>query len=101
MAEQYDNTNRGILWPNDRKEKETQPDHKGTLNVEGKEYWISGWEKTTSKGEAISLSVQLKEESTGRNSEAWSNARDKLKKPDVVVEEVSDEPINLDDIPFN
>ena len=61
MSKQYDNTNTGVLFINDRKEKETHPTRKGSLNVEGKEYWLSGWDKETSKGETISLSLQAKD----------------------------------------
>ena len=59
---QYDNTNRGSLFKNDRKEKETHPDLKGSINIDGKEYWLSGWSKITSKGDKmLSLSVTPKE----------------------------------------
>jgi hypothetical protein len=57
----YDNNMKGILFNNDKKEKDTHPDFKGSLTVDGKEYWVSGWNKDTSKGPAISLSVQEKE----------------------------------------
>jgi hypothetical protein len=40
---QYDNTNTGMLSRNDRKEKDTHPDFKGFCDIEGTEYWISGW----------------------------------------------------------
>ncbi len=63
MSEQYDNTDKGALFRNDRKEKETHPDHTGTLNVGGKEYWLSAWVKTSKAGKKFfSLSVKPKEE---------------------------------------
>ena len=40
---QYDNTNTGMLSRNDRKETEKHPDFKGFADIEGTEYWISGW----------------------------------------------------------
>jgi len=46
----YDNTNRFSLFVNDRKEKDTQPDRTGTLNVDGVEYFIDGWLKTAESG---------------------------------------------------
>ena len=61
MSKQYDNTNTGVLFINDRKEKDTQPTRKGSINVEGKEYWLSGWDKQTSRGDTISLSIQAKD----------------------------------------
>jgi hypothetical protein len=60
MAE-YDNTNRGVLFINDRKQSDKHPDHKGSINVGGKEYWLSAWNKTGAKGDFISLSIELKE----------------------------------------
>ena len=60
---QYDNTNRGALFKNDRKEKESHPDLKGIINIDGVEYWLSGWSKVTQKGDKmLSLSVSPKEQ---------------------------------------
>jgi hypothetical protein len=41
----FDNTNRGMLFINKRKEKSTHPDYNGRINVNGTEYWFSGWIK--------------------------------------------------------
>jgi len=62
MAEQeYDNTNRGAIFKNDRKEKETHPDLGGTINVEGKDFYINAWKKESKKGVPFySLSVKEK-----------------------------------------
>lgn len=61
MSQQYDNTNRGVLFINDRKEQDNHPDRKGSINIEGKEYWLSAWNKETSRGDTISLSVTPKD----------------------------------------
>lgn len=60
----YDNTNTGIISKNDRKEKDSHPDINGTLNVEGVEYWINGWQKKRKSdgGTFYSLSVKRKQE---------------------------------------
>lgn len=60
----YDNTNKGIISKNDRKESENHPDINGTINVEGKDFWISGWKKTRSSDGApfYSLAVKPKQE---------------------------------------
>jgi hypothetical protein len=42
---QYDNRNRGSLWPNKKKEKETHADFTGTINVEGREFWFNAWRR--------------------------------------------------------
>lgn len=59
----YDTTNTGILSKNDRKEKDTHPDHKGQINVNGVEYWLSAWIKTRNDGSGkfFSLSVTPKD----------------------------------------
>ena len=59
----FDNTNTGILSRNDRKEKDTHPDFKGQINIEGREYWLSGWVKTKkdNSGKFFSLSVTPKD----------------------------------------
>jgi hypothetical protein len=57
----YDNTNRWTLNKNDRKEKDTHPDYKGSLNVDGVDYWLDGWIKDGANGKFISGSLKLKE----------------------------------------
>lgn len=61
MAE-YDNTNRGVLFKNDRKEKDSHPDYKGQINVGGDEFWLSAWIKDGQKGKFMSISIQEKEQ---------------------------------------
>lgn len=60
----FDKTNTGIISKNDRKEKDTHPDIRGDLNVEGVDYWISGWGKKRKDGSGTfySLSVKRKDE---------------------------------------
>lgn len=92
----YDSTDRGALFKNDRKEKDTQPDYRGDINVNGVDYWISAWLKEGKTGtKFMSLSVQLKED----HGNSYEQAREKLQKKDT-VHDVSDEPIDLNDIPF-
>lgn len=61
MAE-YDNTNRGALFKNDRKQKDTQPDYTGNTDIEGVEYRVSAWIKKSKSGQAfMSLAYTKKE----------------------------------------
>lgn len=69
---QYDNTNRGALFKNDRKEKESHPDYKGSINIDGVEYWLSGWKKESAKGPLLSLSVQPKDQQAAKPSKPAS-----------------------------
>lgn len=62
---QYDETNRGSIWKNDRKERETQPDFTGSLNVDGVDYWVSAWRRKADanpRAPALSFSVKPKEQ---------------------------------------
>ena len=64
---QYDNTNSGILTRNDKGDNDKRPDYRGSINVAGTEYWISGWirdgrEGTKLEGQKyLSLKVEAKE----------------------------------------
>ena len=62
MAKEYDNTDKGALFGNDRKrEGKKDPDLQGKLNINGQERWISGWffayEKDGQKRKGINLSL--------------------------------------------
>lgn len=57
MSQQYDRTNTGVLFENDRKETDKHPDMNGTININGVEHWFSGWWKQGSKGQFLSLSI--------------------------------------------
>ena len=57
----YDNTNRGSIGRNKRKEKDSHPDLSGKINIEGVDYWLSGWTKEANGERFISLSAKRKE----------------------------------------
>lgn len=61
----YDNTNRGQIWRNDKKTHDAQPDFRGSVNVDGVEYWVSAWKRkpdANPKSPALTFAVQAKEE---------------------------------------
>ena len=60
---QYDNTNRGTLFKNDKKTKDTDAEYKGQVNVNGVEYWLSAWVRESKKDgkKFFSLSVKPKD----------------------------------------
>lgn len=67
---EYDNSNRGSIFKNDKKEEEKHPDMTGSLNVNGTDYWISAWKKTSNAGTSfLSLSVRPKQETPRQSSQ--------------------------------
>jgi hypothetical protein len=59
----FDNTNRGSLFNNQvTKKSDTDPDYSGSININGAEFWLKGWIKTSkTKGtKFLSLSVRPK-----------------------------------------
>lgn len=83
---QYDNTNSGVLFKNDRKESEKHPDYTGKLNVNGEEFWLSAWIKTGQRGKFMSLSVKPKDMNASAPAKAAAGIA---------------EPYQDDAIPFN
>ena len=77
MAE-YDNTNSGALFMNDRRTKPSHPNFKGSCTIktpdgELVEYWVSGWEKSGKKGPFVSLAFEPKEQKESVASGAQSS----------------------------
>ena len=72
---EYSNENRGSLFKNDKKTEEKHPDMSGSINIDGTEYWISGWKKQSKAGTGfISLSVRPKEQ-TRQSSQPTSKSK--------------------------
>lgn len=61
---EYDNTNTGALFTNDKGDNPKRPDYKGNLNVNGVEYQLSGWNRQSKKsGESfLSLKIEPKQD---------------------------------------
>ena len=58
----YDNNMRGVLFKNDRKEKDTHPDYKGSCEINGEEMWMSALLKNGKNGTFMSFSFTPKEQ---------------------------------------
>lgn len=56
----YDNTNRGALFKNDKKSEDRDPDYRGNLNIDGKEFWLDAWINTAKKDGRKFMSLRAK-----------------------------------------
>lgn len=84
MTEYNKKDNQGAIFKNDRKEKDIHPDYKGSVVVNGVEYWVSSWINESKAGDKyMSLSLTKKEEKS-TSEERTQN----------------DDPIVDDEIPF-
>jgi len=80
---EYDNTNRGALFKNTRREKDSHPEYNGSINVDGHDYWISAWVKDGKSGKFFSLSVKRKDGTAERP--------EKQEKPQSFARDMDDE----------
>ena len=90
---QYDNTNTGALFINDRRQTENQPNAKGSVDIDGVEYWVSAWTKTSKSGQKFqSLAFTRKEQqqAPARPAQAKPAPTTPAFNPDVID----------DDLPF-
>lgn len=83
MAQDYDNTNRGSIWKNEKKETDNHPDFTGSLNVNGVEYWVSAWKRrqdASDKAPALTFTVKPKDESSAtKKSSATPDSKSGLR----------------------
>lgn len=88
----YDNTNRGSIWKNEKKESDRHPDFTGSLNVEGVEYWVSAWKRKPDQSDrapALSFSIKAKDAKPSEHQQQKQNGYQKPSFDDLG-----------DDIPF-
>ncbi len=59
---EYDNSNSGALFKNDKEDNELRPDYKGTLNVGGVKYKVSSWIQTAKGSGQKFLSLKVEKD---------------------------------------
>lgn len=80
----FDNTNSGALFANPKKTSDKHPDRTGSINVDGVDYWISGWLKKDKNDKPyLSLSVKSKEEKPRQSSEPTRKQKDDPSMDDI------------------
>jgi hypothetical protein len=90
--------NSGVLFKNDRKEKDSHPDYTGNATIDGVDYWLSAWLKEGAKGKFFSFSFKRKE------GNPVAGLRDELRanSPQASARKtpVNDDPFGGDSVPF-
>jgi hypothetical protein len=62
MTKQFDNTNRWKLGRNHKPKDERSPEFKGSINIDGVEYWLNGWVREGNGEKFFAGTVAKKEE---------------------------------------
>lgn len=55
----FDNRNTGIIKRNDKGDNPQRPDYKGSVDVEGVQYWVAGWVRKRKEDGTPFLSIKL------------------------------------------
>lgn len=104
---QHSNENRGAIWKNDDKQSDNHPDFKGSLNVDGVEYWVSAWKRkegASAKAPALSFSIKPKEDQRRQEPSISQRAQAQVRKPDPISSGrrsiMPDDDMDGDQIPF-
>jgi hypothetical protein len=91
--QKFDNNMRGCVYINRGRKKDTHPEYSGTCSIDGKEYWISGWNKASNNvGGLISLAFKIKDDKSGNEgtnvskSSQLAQAR-QMENPDFEMED--------------
>ena len=70
--------NSGILFRNDRKDGERDRDYSGSINIDGRDFWLSGWIKAGKNGKFLSLAVKPKQDAPAPAAKAARGTADEF-----------------------
>lgn len=95
----YDNTNRGVLFRNRKKQAgDNRPDYTGRINVDGVDAFISGWIKESRAGDKfLSIAAQTEDQRKGGAGRRGNGQRPA--RPAAPAEPAQEQPAD-EDIPF-
>lgn len=104
---EYDNTNTGMLRKNGSKQRDSHPDYRGMVNVNGDEYWLSAWVKVGREGTKLagekymSLALQPKDDEPPNRHQAPQTRHPTTRRPAVRQQPAAQhDDMGDDDIPF-
>ena len=73
----YDNELKGVLFKNDEKDGDTDPDYKGSATVDGTEYWLNAWINEAKESGAKYMRITYKAKETKRVEKEPTKAKGK------------------------
>lgn len=88
----FDNTNKGVLFKNEDKKADTHADYRGQINIDGREFWLDAWIKSSKAGKKY-MSLSIKPKMAQEHAGATRNPP--ARQPDPPPQHELD-----DDIPF-
>lgn len=103
MSDRPDMT--GVLFVNDRKERDNQPDYTGRLTMNGQDWRIAGWKKTSNSGSTY-LSLKISEQESPSQPHPQPRQQPQARRPALVNDGMPHKPtgggkrIVDDEIPF-
>jgi len=68
----FDNTNRGVLFKNKDQRNDKDPLYRGSINIDGKEFWLDAWLNTAKKSGEKFMSLRVKPKTAGAQSDSPS-----------------------------
>lgn len=71
--------NTGSLFANDRREKESQPNAKGSALIGGVEYWVSAWTNTSQGGkkyQSLKFEPKADQAQASEQQSSYSDVKD-------------------------
>jgi hypothetical protein len=71
----FDNRGKGCLFRNSKKESDSHADYSGSINIEGRDFWLNAWLKTSKAGaKYFSLSVKPKTDAAPKAAQKSATA---------------------------
>ena len=85
---EFDNTNKGSVWKNDKRASDRHPHFRGSINVEGKEYWLAIWKNDRKGNERAPL---MKVTVTPKDQISEAQEKHSMAKANAYIEDLDDE----------